>query len=136
MLVQRLAGAIHAHDLRTVLVLLEGLFGKYFELLLVGEHVREPAAAFGVVCGISSADALLDLFDGLSVDIEGLFLGFPEPFIDLVLAHLDPRRHLDALLLGGTLAVRLLEDGLEVAYLLLAALHALVAGVQLLFLLQ
>lgn len=52
-----------------------------------------------------------------------------------MLAHLDPPRHLDALFLGGTLAVCLLKDRLEVAYLLLASLHSLVAGVQFLFLL-
>ena len=53
-----------------------------------------------------------------------------------MLAHLNTPRHLYALLLGGTLAVSLLKDLLKVAYLLLAPLHSLVAGVQFLFLLK
>ena len=75
---------------------------------------------------------LLYLFYGLTVDVERFLLGLPEPFVDLVLVHLDAFRHLDPLLLCRALPVHLLVHGLQVLDLRFASFHSAVARAQLL----
>ena len=120
MLFQDLAIAIEAEHLRALLVLLEGLLGEDFELLPVRQLER---ALFRI---------LLDLFYGLTVDVERFLLGFPEPLVYLMLVHLNHLRHLNPLLLGRALAVHLLVDGLQVFDSGFAPFHPAVARAQLL----
>lgn len=75
---------------------------------------------------------LLNLFYGLTVDVERFLLRLPEPFVDLMLVHLDFLRHLNPLLLSRALPVHLLVDGLQVLDLRFASLHSAVARAQLL----